>query len=200
MADEIKEWEVKFNSYFRKSKHSIEETLQYAGNGKSIFKGDKVNMSSDRLILFMEKGTKCVCCGLEASYFAKERTFGTQKYHLNLWGVDNNGKHILFTKDHIKPKSKGGSNTLDNYQTMCHDCNVQKGSNYHRFGLVSKVCGLFTPKKKKVSRSAIEDKDRQIENLKNKYSRIIKDKNQQIHKLQLKNGNQKRALKEINRM
>lgn len=47
--------------------------------------------------------------------------------HLNLYYVDTNHK-ILITRDHIRPLSKGGSDTLDNLQTMCIDCNQMKGN------------------------------------------------------------------------
>jgi hypothetical protein len=48
--------------------------------------------------------------------------------HANLYGVGRDGKLVLFTKDHIQPKSKGGSNNLWNLQTMCETCNCEKGS------------------------------------------------------------------------
>lgn len=32
--------------------------------------------------------------------------------------------------DHIIPIAKGGKSTYDNLQTLCHHCNIEKGSNY----------------------------------------------------------------------
>ena len=42
--------------------------------------------------------------------------------------IDDNGQEVLITKDHIIPKSKGGKDKLDNYQTMCVRCNKRKGN------------------------------------------------------------------------
>lgn len=94
------------------------------------FDGDKIYGNSQRYQTFLTKGTKCACCGLEGKFFAKERAGNVKRYHLNLYGIDENGEEVLFTKDHIIPKSKGGSNRLDNYQTMCERCNVKKGDTY----------------------------------------------------------------------
>lgn len=54
-----------------------------------------------------------------------ERNGKDEPYHMNLYGTKN-GQEILFTKDHILPKSKGGTNTMDNYQIMCRICNEKK--------------------------------------------------------------------------
>lgn len=40
--------------------------------------------------------------------------------------IDENGKEVLMTKDHVIPKSKGGANDISNYQTMCKRCNEAK--------------------------------------------------------------------------
>ena len=85
--------------------------------------------NSQRLQLFFTKGMKCVCCGIEGQYFAKEKNAGTEmSYHLNLYGIDKDGNERLITKDHIVAYSNGGKNHLDNYQTMCIDCNRLKGT------------------------------------------------------------------------
>ncbi len=93
-----------------------------------IFNGDRIKASSQRYQLFFTKGTTCVECGLKGSFFAKEKAERDESFHLNLYGIDENGKEILMTKDHIIPKSKGGRNTLSNYQCMCAICNLRKGN------------------------------------------------------------------------
>lgn len=94
------------------------------------FYGDPIKTNSQRYTVFFKKGMKCVKCGIEGKYFAKEKepTQLSNKYHLNLYALDENGKEVLMTKDHIIPKSKGGSNKLDNFQTMCCRCNEKKGN------------------------------------------------------------------------
>ena len=90
-----------------------------------VLKGFKLKVSSDRIRLFKEKGLGCVSCGLEGSFFALE-SVGTETPHLNLYaGLPGDGE-VLMTKDHIKPKSKGGANHMDNYQPMCSPCNGHK--------------------------------------------------------------------------
>jgi len=94
------------------------------------FDGIPVHMDSARYNLFKKKGTKCIKCGIEGKYFALEKFNFTNRYHFNLYGIDKKGKEIMITKDHKKPKSKGGKNNIKNYQTMCIICNEEKGNKY----------------------------------------------------------------------
>lgn len=92
----------------------------------------EVDMSDDRYANFFEHGTICEKCGLKGEYFWLETCgYGKKnkysKPHFNLYGM-RNGKEIMLTKDHIKSRSNGGKDDLDNYQCLCKHCNEHKGS------------------------------------------------------------------------
>lgn len=109
---------------------SLEELRIAMGSGERYLEigGVPMPLRKDRLRLFMRDELKCVKCGLAASFAAGERVRGTEtNCHLNVYGTRNGGD-VLFTKDHILPKSQGGANRLDNYQIMCQPCNGQKGN------------------------------------------------------------------------
>lgn len=122
----------------RKGIYSIEDVRQKVmpfntGEKGTViidFDGDPLKANSQRYRLFFTKGFCCVKCGIEGKYFAKERdtNSNSDKYHLNLYAIDENGEEVLMTKDHIIPRSKGGNNKIDNYQTMCTRCNNKKGN------------------------------------------------------------------------
>lgn len=121
----------------RKSIHSIDEVREtikdvlfekLKKDAKVELDGDIIKGNSQRYQLFFTKGTKCVCCGIEGKYFAKEKRIKDKSYHLNLYGIADNGQEVLIIKDHIIPKSKGGKDELENYQTMCVRCNKRKGN------------------------------------------------------------------------
>ena len=102
---------------------------QLAGRPQRIYDGKTVHMDSKRYQTFVNSGTVCVACGLQATYFALERQINskrTNRYHFNLYGV-RDGVEILFTKDHVVPRARGGSNDQSNLQTMCQPCNTSKG-------------------------------------------------------------------------
>lgn len=106
---------------------SIDEVLSKIGTAhKACFRGFKVKVNTTRLQLFKFKGIDCVSCGLKGAYFAIEQYDDHVSPHLNLYSSNN----ILMTKDHIIPKSKGGGDFLDNLQTLCTNCNNEKGNRY----------------------------------------------------------------------
>lgn len=93
-----------------------------------ILDGDEVKANSQRLQLFFSKGVDCIHCGTKGKFFLKCKHKGDERYHMELIGQDKNGQLVLMTKDHIVPKSKGGRDVLENYQTMCTVCNCKKGN------------------------------------------------------------------------
>lgn len=119
----------------RKGTYPIEEVLVHVKGNTNVrksrlyedFDGDQVKVRSSRLLLFKRKGTTCVTCGIEGKYFAKEKHYEDKTWHFNLYALDQSGKEVLMTKDHIKPKAKGGKDALYNYQPMCRICNALKG-------------------------------------------------------------------------
>ncbi len=112
-------------------KETFEKLIPYWDIYDSVidFDGDPLRACSVRYKVFY-KSIKCCKCGIEGKYFAKERSLpaNSDKFHLNLYAVDKDGKEVLMTKDHIIPKSKGGSNKVENMQTMCCRCNEKKGN------------------------------------------------------------------------
>lgn len=84
-----------------------------------------VKMNSQRYHLFRENSS-CVCCGIVGNKMVLDMNLDSS-VHFNLYAEDN-GRLVLMTKDHIVPKSLGGPDELNNYQTMCCICNNLKGS------------------------------------------------------------------------
>lgn len=89
-----------------------------------------INVNSVRLMQFT-KSQECVTCGAIGKWFRLEKNYKDikGKPHLNLYSIVD-GQIILMTKDHIIPKSKGGSDGIENMQTMCCMCNEKKGDKY----------------------------------------------------------------------
>lgn len=122
----------------RKSIHSIEE-VRTAISEKMFetpkphsrvtveFDGDTIKANSLRYQVFFTKGMTCPICGATGAFFAKEKHPNDVSWHLNLYALDEDGNELLMTKDHIFPKSKGGTDDLSNLQPMCARCNYNKG-------------------------------------------------------------------------
>lgn len=130
------------NLYIRLATFSLEEVLPFVVMGpplhgeaaipkrpRRMYAGKEVRMDSMRYQTFVNSGIACVKCGLQGEFFALETHHNAQhdRYHLNMYGR-REGEEILFTKDHIKPKGKGGRDVLSNFQTMCAPCNNLKGN------------------------------------------------------------------------
>jgi 5-methylcytosine-specific restriction endonuclease McrA len=121
------------SGYDKLKKYPLHEVFHIIGTGRRMFVTDlegiplTVNTSSNRLLTF-KKNVVCVGCGVRGSHFWVECNPGAFNYHLNLYGITKTGDEILMTRDHIIPKSKGGSDHLNNMQTMCTKCNNKKGN------------------------------------------------------------------------
>lgn len=88
-----------------------------------------VNMQSIIYELYVRDKCICQACGLVGTKMILEQHVShgfAQKPHFQLY-AEVNGKLILFNKDHIVSKSRGGTNQLDNYQLHCAICNNIKG-------------------------------------------------------------------------
>ncbi len=85
-------------------------------------------LQSSRSVLRKVVRTNCFIEDCAWCYYSFLNTQPLESPHLNLWSQDNNGDYCLMTKDHIRPRSRGGSNDLKNLQTMCRVCNNKKGN------------------------------------------------------------------------
>lgn len=120
----------KYACYERLRKYSPEQVLPRIGLDEEDFDGEMIKMWSLRYQVFKKDRCTCKKCGMKGTFFWMERNkYNEGKcYHFNLYGIDSEGKEVLFTKDHIIPVSKGGRNDLSNLQTMCQKCNEEKGN------------------------------------------------------------------------
>jgi hypothetical protein len=127
--------------YERNGIYTVETVLSQLGNSWAVFDGDVVPVVSLRYQTFA-KSRACVCCGIEGTYFAKERSAKrlkdgsgfkatTKTWHFNLYATAPDGREVMMTKDHIVPRSKGGEDALRNLQTMCAPCNCNKQDRPH---------------------------------------------------------------------
>ena len=89
----------------------------------------KVSVSGHRLQCF-KRSQSCVSCGIVGNVWALQ---GQRKEGhptaptLFLYHRSEGGTLTLLTVDHRIPKVRGGSNALENLNTMCAPCNNTKG-------------------------------------------------------------------------
>lgn len=169
----------------------IKDVIPYIGMGinKDYQIDDKIytiSMSSQRYFVFREN-MSCVCCGLQGTkiYLEYFPTDTQAKPHFNLYGEEN-GDLVLFTKDHIRAKSKGGKNKHSNYQTMCATCNSLKGCANISLIALREIRKAFDDNKKKISRKQMH---LLLTQMKNKFHTpwpsIVKNKKQNMDSVEL---------------
>ena len=121
-----------------------------------------VKMCSQRYSTF-QRSLSCACCGITGSVMILEWQLRGDSSdpkvlqpHFNLYAVTPDGL-VLMTKDHILPKSQGGQDSLDNYQTMCELCNSIKGADQVGVDTVRERRKLYDARRKgKGERSTAE--------------------------------------------
>lgn len=105
--------------------------------GKVKLKGHSkpIKISSLRIRTFFFKGLTCACCGAKATKFVLEHHTHNNMIvvvnHLNFYAIVD-GKEVLMTHDHILARGLGGSDSIENTQTMCEKCNADKGLEEYR--------------------------------------------------------------------
>jgi len=127
-AQTLADWVSHSRPYRRAGLVSIDEVLANVGGSVSV-NGVPATCASWRIRLYAAKGVRCANCGLVGTTFAVERAKRQEsnKHHLNLYHVAEDGKETMITVDHIIPKSKGGGNHISNLQPLCIRCNGRKG-------------------------------------------------------------------------
>lgn len=106
------------------------ERLEYNGITFGIRSSDYLRFIFSENVV--KNDFRCAICGTRASHFRIKRDTQSDKFYLHLYGFikrDNYTKYIIFNRDHIIPKALGGSNTLENYQLTCSECNCFRGTN-----------------------------------------------------------------------
>ena len=110
----------------------VDQVMKAIAEGKPFeYEGVECSTAGNRLLTYRTYGVKCCVLGciMYGQYFAVEKAINDvhAKYHLNLYS-NQNGQEVMMTSDHKFPKSRGGSNRIENRQTMCYKHNSEKGN------------------------------------------------------------------------
>ena len=103
--------------------HSLRTNNQFAVSGS------KLCVKVSRLRQFAVHGCKCHYCGIEGNAVLITEDGGHGK-HADVFHVKKNGKYVLMTRDHIRPASLKGDESIWNMRPMCAPCNHRRGNLY----------------------------------------------------------------------
>lgn len=95
---------------------------------EDIFSFDK-RLSNRNGKFYNDKGIWDALCRVERGKVSNKLRFYIYKrdgYRCKKCGVHD--RYAVLEVDHIIPIAKGGKSTVDNLQTLCHKCNVEKGA------------------------------------------------------------------------
>ena len=138
------------------------------------FKASTKSLTDTKRKILLKSPT-CACCGRKGDTFILEDTStkNTEEISLRLYSTEEYSKkgrrkYIAFNVDHIIPRALGGSNGQYNLQTMCVQCNSQKGahiqSRYLSARLIFKLLKYNKGSLIRVTKTLIKQKIREIKN------------------------------------
>lgn len=95
------------------------------------FEGDfgKIRIGIRPRHLIFANDPRCCFCTMRIELVIVERNPNNpqEKWGIHFYGVKNN-ELVLFTVDHVVPRSVGGEDHAKNYQSACEECNTKKGN------------------------------------------------------------------------
>ena len=116
---------MRFGRLGRKKRKRAKETHQgkegWIPNKNRTREGREGAIERLRMPVYRRDGFKCQCTGCSKCQ---------SEFWSNICGRGKPGLNI----HHIKPYSKGGTDDMDNLQTLCEECNKEKGNKWKGSG------------------------------------------------------------------
>lgn len=113
---------------------SVEEgylVLDKVDKEDRLIRGRRVSACSGWLLFLSLRGQliKCWKCGCVADRWVADKGQNDHNGYpvVNLYGLRRN-KLVMFTRDHIIPKSLGGTDDNENLRPACSPCNAKRGN------------------------------------------------------------------------
>ena len=107
----------------------------YNAKSKDFFDNDVLSLiarlNKKRGTYFTDREIWNAICRVERGKVSNKMRFSIyarDRYRCCRCGAS--GRFVQLEIDHIIPIAKGGKSTYDNLQTLCHNCNVEKGDKY----------------------------------------------------------------------